>query len=139
MYRLTRRTAIALDIHPTTISLVISPNRFGASPSLPPPNFLPVLSPSILDCRPTRVSRPPIERALHLRYNFAWAAFISSLSSSRARWRECERVQCPVRGRGAGFFGNTSFFTRESGETWAPRCPSVPYPRSLSAWTWPRS
>ena len=60
--------------------------------ALPPPNFLPVLSPSLLLSlpvdRPTRVSRPQIDGALHLRYNFAWAAFISSLSSTRERWRE---------------------------------------------------
>ena len=52
--RLTRRPTIALDIHPTTISLVISPNRFGALPSLRPTFYLSsLLSPSILARRAT--------------------------------------------------------------------------------------
>ena len=65
---LTQRTTIASDIHPTTISLVISPNRFGAPPSAQLFYLSSLLLSSILDCRPTRVSRPPIDGALHLRY-----------------------------------------------------------------------
>ena len=145
---LTRRTAIAL--HWTSIRRP-SPSLFlqtglALRPRLPPPNFLPVLSPSILDRRrPTRVSRPPRDGALHLRYNFAWAAFISSLSSTRARDGESASEYSALREgeREAFFFGNTSFFTRESGDvgTMLPlrALPTLSLSLLLYAWTWPRS